>query len=125
MCQCILSICSNTMNLWVLEHVWVCVVVFISGESFHAGIRVYVSIMNGSAIICHTLTLILLLFNYVCMCTTLQMVSITAHISSDTFPIGTILQQVLDLFVLTMHCTAKENTQGVEGWGGWGEAHQC
>ena len=26
----------------------------------------YVGIMNGSAIICHTLTLIFLLFNYVC-----------------------------------------------------------
>ena len=51
--------------------------------------------------------------------------NITAHISTDAFPIGTILQQVLDLFVLTMHCTAKANTQGVEGWGGWGEALQC
>ena len=29
------------------------------------------------------------------MCTTLQMVSITAHISTDTFPIDAILQQVL------------------------------
>ena len=29
------------------------------------------------------------------MCTTLQLVSITAHISTDTFPIDPILQQVL------------------------------
>ena len=29
------------------------------------------------------------------MCTTLQEVSITAHISTDTFPIDPILQQVL------------------------------
>ena len=45
-----------------------------------------------------TLIFILLLLNYVCyelMCTTLQLVSITAHISTDTFPIDPIMLQVL------------------------------
>ena len=65
-CQRILPICSNAMNLWVLEQVWVCGGVLMCGESFHAWTCVYVGIMNGSAIICQHTHFYSPFFNYVC-----------------------------------------------------------
>ena len=104
MCQRIHPICSSTMYKCVIEHVWVCactVSVLMCGESFHA----CVGIMNGSAIICqHThfyspsLQLCVL---WTMWHTTLQLVSITAHISTDTLPMDPNFHK---LSVLTLHC---------------------
>ena len=58
----------------------------------------YFGIMNGSAIICqntHLYSPSLQLCVLRTMCTTLQWVSIAAHISTDTLPVDPILQQVL------------------------------
>ena len=54
-----------------------------------------------------------------CMCTTLQWVSITANITTDIFPIASILQQVLRL---VRAYNALYSKGKYTGWGGWSES---
>ena len=102
---------------------YVHIFVLMCGVCFHAWTCVYVGIMNGSAIIClHThFYSPLLLCVLRTMCTTLQWVSITAHISTDTLPVDPILQQVLRVVCAynALYCKGKYTGSGRVGRVGW------